>query len=353
MKIRLKELNPNPNKKEINKGKLREGIIKKIQANIKELGLMGSIPVFKKDGKYFLVAGHHRIEALKRSFGNNYEVECTLHNYSDENVLRGMIVENITQRLDEPFEVSENLNAIRNYLKNHECSAVEQSSKKLDSKGRENRQEEAGSIRNIAKWLNKNGEVMSNGKISGYLKVYDNLDGDLMKKTIVTEGAKKKDEQISIEEAKTLARLDKKQQKKMQEILSKTGLDYKKKSKLVTEYLNAPEELQEKVFAEELPMEDLPIELLKIEIKEKAEAQKEKDEGQIVVTHYKKFTREAGNKVGDTNDKILKTCAYLNGLEKSGVLYELDWNTIYRVLEVMTSGGSRYKEFGERIMNKL
>jgi hypothetical protein len=38
---------------------------------------------------------------------------------------------------------TENLATIREYLKKHECSGAEQSSKKIDSKGRENRQEEA------------------------------------------------------------------------------------------------------------------------------------------------------------------------------------------------------------------
>ena len=79
MKLKLSELNPNPFKKEINGGKLKEETIKKIQANIEEIGLMGSIPIFKKDDKYFLVAGHHRVEALKRTFGKDYEVEVTLH----------------------------------------------------------------------------------------------------------------------------------------------------------------------------------------------------------------------------------------------------------------------------------
>jgi hypothetical protein len=177
MKVKISELNSNPFKKDINKGKLKEQTIKKIQANIKELGLMGSIPVFKKDGKYFLIAGHHRIEALKRSFGKNYAVEVTLHNYSDENVLRGMVVENITQRQDEPFEVSENLALIRKYLRS--CSSTEQH---LKTQGkRADLEYGGGTIREISDWLNTNGEVMSIGKISEYLKVYDNLDRSLLK----------------------------------------------------------------------------------------------------------------------------------------------------------------------------
>jgi len=41
------------------------------------------------------------------------------------------------------------------YLKTHDCSGAEQSSKKLDTLGRENRQPEAGSIREISNWLNR------------------------------------------------------------------------------------------------------------------------------------------------------------------------------------------------------
>ena len=148
MKIKIKDLNPNPFKKEINKGKLNSEIVRKIQANIKELGLMGALPVIKKDKKFHLIAGHHRVEALKQSFGKDYEVECTLHNYSEENILRGMVVENLTQRADELVEVTENLGAIRKFLK---TSAVQQQDIR-DSKGRKLHKgniEEVGSVRNI------------------------------------------------------------------------------------------------------------------------------------------------------------------------------------------------------------
>ena len=133
VKIKIKELNPNPFKKEINKGKLNKEIIEKIKSNVKELGLMGSIPIFKKDEKYYIIAGHHRIQALKETFGNNYGVECTIHNYTDENILRGMVVENLSQRTDELIEVTENLAAVRKFLT--ECSAAEHSVKPRNKKG--------------------------------------------------------------------------------------------------------------------------------------------------------------------------------------------------------------------------
>lgn len=157
MKIKIKDLKQNPFKNEINKGKLNEETITKIRSNIKELGLMGALPVFKKDNQYYLIAGHHRLESLKREFGSKYDVECTLHNYSNENVLRGMVVENLTQRADELMEVADNLALIRKFLKNNtERSASEQSVR--NEKGQLiGSNPEAGSVRNIYNWLSKKG----------------------------------------------------------------------------------------------------------------------------------------------------------------------------------------------------
>ena len=250
MKIKISELNPNPFKNEINKGKLSEETISKIMANIKELGLMGALPVFKREGKCFLISGHHRLEALKREFGKNYEVEIILHDYTDEKVLRGMIIENLTQRSDELVEVTDNLAAIRKYLKST-CSAEQV--KRKDIKG----VQEIGSIRNIAEWLNKNGEVMSIGKIEGYLKVHDNLDRSLLKQAVRIDGARQEEDKLSIEEAKTLARLDKKEQKDMKKVLDETGLDYKHKSKLVSEYIKSPEEIKKKVLDKKINITDI------------------------------------------------------------------------------------------------
>jgi hypothetical protein len=225
-----------------------------------------------------------------------------------------------------------------------------------DSLGRKkgtNQIPEAGSVRNISSWLNANGEVMSKSKIDEYLKVYDNLDRSLLRRTIVTEGAKKEEGDISIEEAKTLARLDKKDQKDMQNILEKTGLDYKQKSKLVTEFLNSPEELKNKVLNEEIEITEVPIEKLKQDIKRKITEDKENNKGKITAIHFKQYQNEAGNKIGRTNDEIIKTCAFLNGLHNSGVLYDLDWKTMLRIVEAGTNSGKNYTKFMERIIDKI
>ena len=253
MKLKLNELNANPFKKEINKGKLNEKIISKIRSNLKELGLMGALPIFKKDNKYYLVAGHHRVEALKRTFGKNYEIEVTLHNYSNENVLRGMIVENLTQRSDELTEVTDNLAVIRKYLKN----LIRSDTERIKIRSGQGHQIEEGSIREIHDWLNKNGEVMSIGKISEFLRVYDNLDESLLKNTVRSDGGSIKEEKLSIEDAKFLARLDKKDQKVIKGLLDKTDLAAKGKGKLISEFKKAPEEVKEKVKSGEIDITKL------------------------------------------------------------------------------------------------
>ena len=345
MKIRLSELKPNPFKKEINKGRMNKEIVEKIKSNIKELGLMGSLPVFQKDEKYFLVAGHHRVQALKETFGNNFEVEVTLHNYSKENLLRGMVVENLTQRVDELMEVGDNLNAIRNWLKAN--STVET----VRDKFHKGEYFQVGT-KEIYDWLNKNGEVMSIGKISQYLKIYDNLDRKLLEKAKSNLDRAEKDV-VNVREAIALSRLEKKEQAPMKKLLDKADVSSDTKLKLVTAYKNASPEIQEKVKKGDLNIKEILIENLEQKIKKKIEEQKEKDKGKFIVTHYKQYQREAGNRVGETNDKILQTCVFLNGLEKSGVLYELDLKTMLKVIESGTIQGKNYFKFMDRILTNV
>lgn len=282
MKLQLSELHSNPFKKEINNGHLNEEIINKIQSNIKELGLMGSLPIFKREDKYYLIAGHHRVEALKREFGNHFEIEVTLHNYSDENILRGMVIENLTQRTDELVEVTENLNAIRKWLQSNINRSTGERMKSNREDGRGGKTDEQGSVRDIYSWLNKNGEVMSIGKISEYLKVYDNLDKTLLKKTIKAEGGEVEEDTLSIKEAVNLARLDKKEQKIMKTILDKTEYNKDVKGKLITEYLNAPDEIKDKVLNEKIDIKNIEFEIAKYNLHNNRKDKPEKDDNEKI-----------------------------------------------------------------------
>jgi len=268
MKLKINELNANPFKVSINKGKLNEETIKKIQSNLKELGLMGALPVFKKEGKYYLIAGHHRVEAVKRTFGSKYEIEVTLHNYSEDNILRGMVIENLTQRADELIEVTDNLNVVREYLKKNVAVQCLNSKRKDGQDSRPQNIQDVGSIRNIADWLNQQGEVMSIGKIYAFLRVHDNLDKSLLKQAIKVAGGRTEEKNISIEDAKNLARVEKKDQIIIKDVLDETGLDYREKAKLITEYNSAPEEIKEKIKSKEIPIAEIREEVIEKQITE-------------------------------------------------------------------------------------
>ena len=101
MKLKISELKPNPFKKQISKGKLNYEQVQKIKQNLDELGFFGSLPVFKKGDKYYLVSGHHRIQALKEKFGKDYKIEVDIKNYNEDQIFRGMVVENLTHRAGE------------------------------------------------------------------------------------------------------------------------------------------------------------------------------------------------------------------------------------------------------------
>ena len=149
MKLKVSSIKPNPFKKQIGGGKLNPDTVLKIRSNLKELGLMGSIPIFKKGKSYYAVSHHHRIEAVKQELGKDFEVEAVVHDYNEEQVLRGMAVENLTQRnSDDIKEVVENLVMIRKFLKNNVAGRSP-----TNQNPRKQNQPEAGSTSHIAEWL--------------------------------------------------------------------------------------------------------------------------------------------------------------------------------------------------------
>lgn len=150
MKLKISELKPNPYKKEINKGEFDEETIAKITINLDELGLMSPLPVFKKKNQFFLVFGHHRLEALRRKHGNDYLIDVELKDYSEDQILRGMVVENLTQRNNEFREELDNLLAIRKYLQNKTDVRLANSSLSDGRKAGPQHQIESGSCRSIA-----------------------------------------------------------------------------------------------------------------------------------------------------------------------------------------------------------
>ncbi len=262
MKIKIKDLYPNPYKKLLNKGKLNQEQVKRLRSNIKELKLMGSVPIVKLEGKYHMISHHHRIEALKQEFGDNYEVECTLHDYNKEQMLRGMVIENLTQRAGEFREEIDNLVMIRQMLRDNPEWLISLNifkdikhtgeGKKGFQKGAMNISHGIGSP-TIEKWLNRNGEVMSHTKINDLLRIHDNLDADLKKEVEKTHKGKEEGRReggvLNYSQATMLSTIkDKEEQKDLAKVLKNSREQrVRNQGELLTKYKDAPDDVKKKI----------------------------------------------------------------------------------------------------------
>ena len=270
MKIKISELKPNPFKKQIAKGRLDEDQVKRIMSNMKELGLMGALPVFKKGNDFHLINGHHRTEAMKREFGKNHEVEVVVHNYSEEQVLRGMVIENLTQRANDFKEEVENIVTIKNYLKKNTTRSTGEHVVRPQGGGS---QPEPDSLRSVIAWLNKNGEVMSIGKISSLLNIRENLDEELFERVEKASHAtgNKEGETIGVKDAISLSKIeDKKEQKEMSKVLLDTREQHgNRKNKNMTLYKNAPKEVKQQVRSGSIDIADIELAITTYHLKER------------------------------------------------------------------------------------
>lgn len=264
MKLKVCDIKPNPYKKEINGGRLNKEQVERIKSNMKELGLMGSIPVVKIGEDYHAVNGHHRLQALKEVYGKEFEIEVTMHKYNDEQLLRGMVIENLSQRSGEFREETENLKMIRNYLiKKNNCSHHEQKLKSIKVGRPEGL--EAGSVRDIAKWLNLSGEVMAEGKIGQLLRISDKLAPELQEKIVkLKAGDKEMDKEpvLKYASARALTAIDShEEQKKVFNALKKSREKVADEQvKLISAYVESPQSVKDKVVEGKIDFADITYE---------------------------------------------------------------------------------------------
>lgn len=358
MKIKLSELNPNPFKREISKGKLNREQIDTIKSNLKKLGFMGALPVFKKDKSFYLVAGHHRLQALKEIYGNKFEVEVEVHNYNEDQVFRGMVIENLTQRGQRFDETSQNIQAVEDYLKKHPdvlklCRGDSpRHTNKLNEKYKE-----TIIANDIAEWLDGSKDrVLKKDVILDYMNINTNLDPEL-KKMVEKKHDKSQEERdnpntLNMSQAIMLAKIsDMKEQKQLAEVLKETREQrVREQGKLITEYKKADEEIKKKVIDKEIDLADVPIENLKKDLKRGFQENLEEDKGKFKIKHFIQVGREAGNRVAGTNDNISRTCLYLKSLDKEVGLKNLSDETLYKIIEAGTTHGRSYTKVMEAVL---
>jgi len=259
--MKLNDIHPNPYKKWISGGELNQEQVDRLKANLKELGHMGAVPVVKIKNKHHMVSHHHRVEALKQMYGVDYEVEVTVHDYSDDQLFRGMVIENITQRKGEFREETENLVATRKYLKEiNRPDSGQLKSKRKDGRG--GRIGELGSVRHIQEWLNG---IMSRGRISQLLQIFDALDPELYKQVEKTQKgpSERRGKVISETQATLLSTFkDKEEQNDLAKVLKNSKEQrVREQGKLLSIYKKAPSAVKKKIRQGKSDLADIQLDI--------------------------------------------------------------------------------------------
>ena len=251
MKMKINNIKPNPFKKMINEGKLSKPQMERIKTNLKELGLMGSIPVVKREDGYHMVYGHHRMKALEKEYGKNHEVEVTVMEYTDAQLFRGMIVENLTQRDGEFREERANIFAVRDFLTEHkeELERLRDSRSLSPSSPIKREYQNVPTSGDVSYWL---GDIMAHDVVNNYLKT-EVLTPEIVNNVENTHKGKTKKRRkggvVSKSQAFMLSNFpDQEEQKDLWEVLKNSREQrVREQQKLLSQYKKAPDEIKQKI----------------------------------------------------------------------------------------------------------
>jgi len=264
IRLKVKEIKPNPFKKYINKGKLNEDGVAKMIESLKHGTLPMIFTVRKNNNDGFeLCYGHHRLQAIKEVKGTDFEVNCEIVNYDDEKMLVDMVRENLTQR-DTDFHDTEDSIVLARAWQESKASTVNQfnsATRKigLHRKGLEGSEPAPDSYRSIANFLSKEGKTISYPLVKYYLDIHDKLDSDIHKQVEKFSGAEDKTDKVTIKQAVALTLLD--DHKEQREILknlrtSREQLGWKQEQ-LIRKYKEAPEIVKNEIRKGQRDIADL------------------------------------------------------------------------------------------------
>lgn len=312
MKLKLKELNPNPFKKFINEGNLTKNRIELLQESIEHGTLPENFFARNNNGIYELSSGHHRLEALKRSKGKDYEVTVNVVNYNDEQMLIDMVRENMTQRDTDYQDTSESIVLARGWLQSgvNSVKLFNRIKTETNPKGAgANPQED--SYRSVAKFLSKNGKAVCYVTVKNYLDIYDKVDKSIQTKIKKSKGAEDTNHIVTFSQALALSKIeDKKEQKEVLEAMQKSKeKEGGRPHRLITKYKEAPEEIKEKVRKGEIDFQDIENETEVTKLKKKIDEGKAEKDQQIQIVRSKEIVDSLRSEILDTH-RMLDSLMY-------------------------------------------
>jgi hypothetical protein len=342
-KVKIKDIKDNPFKKYIEDGNLNEEIIESLIEGYKQTFFHENIAGrYNKKGEIELIYGHHRLEALKRLYGLNYMINIKIYTYKefdDEKMLIDMVRENLTQRGTDYKELSHSIILVKRWLEGILFNPKAKPKKVTTG--------------DISKFISKTGKAISTDRVRTLLEIEYNLDENIKKNVIITpRGSKAKDNDVGIDIAHNLSKIKKNEQEHILLHIKKSGINKDKARRLITEYKESDDSVKKKVLKGKLELADIGIENMKAIMKKKSD-NKENENKQLKIIPYKKYLNEASGKVAKANVEIYQACSILYGLEKSGILYDLDWNEVKKILEQAKERSEEYSKFITKLMERF
>lgn len=218
IQVKISEIKPNPFKRFINKGRFDEERIGKMLESIGHGTLPNSFFGREANLGYELSHGHHRLEAFGRAKGRAFMVNLHLVNYSDEQMLIDMLRENLSQRDSDFQDKEDSIVLAREWLQSKSKTVKQFNS--LNKTGFHPEGKKGGgeplldSFRSIAKFLSKQGKIISYATVKNYLDIHDKSHPLVHEKIKKLESAPKKEkaENIGVRVAIALTTIPKKEQ---------------------------------------------------------------------------------------------------------------------------------------------
>jgi len=248
VKIKLSDLKPNPFKKFINNGKFNEDIIEKLIEGYKQTKFHENMSARNNNGKIELIYGHHRIEAAKRLYGKNYEINLKVYSikdFPDEKMLIDMIRENLTQRDTDYRDTSDSIILAKRWLKGEFESKPTLHSR---THGGDRRSQEIG-VRQIANFISTQGKTISHTQVGKYIKIEEKLSPKL--KEMVGKGDRAghlEEGRLGFEVSSSLSEIeDEKDQEILANKIVESDLNKDKIKTLLSKYRQSPPEVKEQI----------------------------------------------------------------------------------------------------------
>ena len=119
MKVRLKDVKSNP-WRYVNKGyPIDQAKVEKLRSSIKRTGFWDNLVAREHKGEIQIAYGHHRLEALRREYGLEHEVEMIMRDIDDAQMLKIMAAENEAMDVMSPMVINETIRAAKDFLESH------------------------------------------------------------------------------------------------------------------------------------------------------------------------------------------------------------------------------------------